>query len=282
MGFLPDCLGAGGVSVMIEPMLFEHDPRQAVADLAEGVREFVVDWESRGKDARQRGYDTEIRPGSEADLRAMAALPGARIWCRINGWWWGSDREIERAIAAGASGLFLPMVTAADAVERFLRRVDGRCAAGILVETTEAVAIASTLVRLPLDRVYFGLNDFAISRGGGSIFRAVGDGTVERMAAVFAGSPFGFGGLTRLAAGHPVPCRYLLEEMVRLDCRFTFLRRSFRTDTRTGERAGVLEELRAYAARCAERDPAQVVRDHERLQRLLRGLDPGARHAAAS
>ena len=71
-------------------------------------------------------------------------------------------------------------------VDAFLRRLSGRAAAGILVETVEALACARASRASPRPRVYFGLNDFAISRGGGSLFRAVLDGSVARAREAFA------------------------------------------------------------------------------------------------
>jgi citrate lyase beta subunit len=90
--------------------------------------------------------------------------------------------EVEAAVGAGAEGVFLPMVTRPAEVARFVGLIAGRAGAGILVETVEALARVGELRSFPLDRVYFGLNDFAISRGGGSIFCAVLDGSWRGLA----------------------------------------------------------------------------------------------------
>ena len=37
-------------------------------------------------------------------------------------------------------------------------------------------------------------------------------------------------GLTLVQHGYPIPCRLLIAEMARIDCEFTFLRRSFHRD----------------------------------------------------
>jgi hypothetical protein len=97
------------------------------------------------------------------------------------------------------------------------------------VETIEAVQLAEELGRLPVTRVYVGLNDLAIARGSRHIFTAIADGTIDRLRPHFS-APFGFGGLTIVGAGFPVPCRVLMAEMARLQCTFTFLRRSFIAD----------------------------------------------------
>ena len=254
----------------IELVAVDHDLPRAGRLIECGVRTFLVDWEWLGKDARQQGFDTEIRPGTAADLAAVAAMPRAAAWCRINRLGPHTPAEVDAAIEAGAEGLFLPMVTRPPEVDRFLGLIAGRAAAGILVETIEALACVQDLSAFPLDRVYFGLNDFAISRGGGSIFRAVLDGSVARAREAFSAVPFGFGGLTAADAGHPVPCRRLIEEMARLQCDFSFLRRSFRRDYAT--RPAIIDGITAAWTECTQRDPAAVVRDHERLRAVIRDL----------
>jgi hypothetical protein len=256
----------------IELMLFEHDAARAPEFVEVGLTSFLVDWEHFGKDARQQGFDTEIRLGTLDELRAMCRVPDASVWCRVNRFGSHTQGEVTAAIDAGAVGVFLPMVTGCAEVESFLRILDRQCDAGILVETTDALAQVEELATFPLDRVYFGLNDFAISRGGGSIFRAVLDRSVERARIAFGTTPFGFGGLTSVDAGHPVPCRRLIEELARVRCDFTFLRRSFRRDLATRRLPDILEGIRTAWRSSVRRDPAIVARDHLHLQRILSEL----------
>lgn len=255
---------------LIELMLFENCLDSARAAIECGVDQFLIDWECLGKEERQNDFDTEIRPGTAADLRAIAALPEARTWCRINGFGPNTAEEIETAVAAGAAGIFLPMVRSPREVEMFLQRVAKRCATGILVETLEAFTTALDLAALPLERVYFGLNDFAISRGSTSIFLALLDGSVERTRDIFAERDFGFGGITTVDAGYPVPSKRLIEEMARLDCQFSFLRRSFRRDTVYREPKDVVAGIHRYWQHCRERDRATVRLDRIKLEACLR------------
>jgi hypothetical protein len=207
-----------------------------------------------------------------SDLASVATVAGAAAWCRVNRFGPHTASEVEAAVGAGAEGVFLPMVTRPAEVARFVGLIAGRAGAGILVETVEALARVGELRSFPLDRVYFGLNDFAISRGGGSIFCAVLDGSVARARDAFAGTCFGFGGLTAADAGHPVPCRLLIEEMARLHCDCTFLRRSFRRDHAARPAQAIIAGIHAAWAECAARPLAAVSRDHERLCTLLRDL----------
>jgi hypothetical protein len=255
---------------LIELMLFENSAAAAQLAMGYGIDRFLVDWETVGKEQRQLGFDTEISPGTVDDLRAISALPRAKTWCRINGAGPKTADEIDTAIAAGVAGIFLPMVRSAGEVELLLRHVAARCATGILLETVEAFAGAAELASLPVDRVYFGLNDFAISRGSRAIFLALLDGSVEKMREVFAQKAFGFGGITDVDAGDPVPSRHLIEEMVRLDCQFGFLRRSFRRDIKQRDPKAVVAGIERYWQRCIERDGAAVRRDRLQLEAVLR------------
>ncbi len=257
---------------MIDLFLFENDAPRAARARTHGIRHFLVDWEISDKAERQKDFDTEIAPGTVDDLRALTVVPGATTWCRINRYGTHTARDIDEAVAAGAEGIFLPMVTVLAEVEDFLRRVNGRCATGILVETREACALADELAKFPLQRVYFGLNDFAISRGGGSIFRAVLDGSVERVREAFSGQAFGFGGMTVVEAGDPLPARMLLQEMARLHCHYTFLRRSFRRDTRERDPGEVVAGIQAAWLQCCQRDAEAIRRDRQALESGLHEL----------
>src|SRR4051812_37042460 len=108
---------------MIDLFLFENSVEGARLAKAAGIDHFLVDWEIAGKRERQQGYDTEIKPGTVDDLRALA-LTGADVWCRVNHLGSHSAEEIENAVIAGAAGIFLPMVRCRGDAEAFLRRVN--------------------------------------------------------------------------------------------------------------------------------------------------------------
>jgi hypothetical protein len=228
-------------------ILFSRCPafiRQAVAA---GIDAVLIDWEYTGKERRQASADTQINHDTVDDLRRVRACTDALVVCRINGrgeammWEVGQPieaeaseplpptDEIEQAIGAGADELLLPMVRTVEEVELVLDQVAGRCGVGILIETLEAVELVEELARLPLSRVYVGLNDLAIERKSQNIFIPLIDGTLERIRQPFH-VPFGFGGVTVPDRGYPIPCRLLIGELARLKCNFSFLRRSFHAD----------------------------------------------------
>ncbi|UCV20289.1 aldolase/citrate lyase family protein [Ferribacterium limneticum] len=254
---------------LLDLVLFVRTPLNVARAIDVGIRSFMVDMEWRGKHDRQTGANTEIDPASAADLEHVchAALPhGARVFCRINPYGPWTAGEVDRAIECGAERLFLPMVKNADEVAGFLAMIGGRSESAILIETEEAVAAAASIAPLPTDAVYIGLNDLSISRGVSSIFPPMCDGTIEYVRKLFAGREFGFGGVTALDGGHPLPCRLLLEEMVRLDCSFSFLRRSFMSDLWPRlDCAAQIELVRGYLKMLTARTPAIVEADHINL-----------------
>jgi hypothetical protein len=260
---------------MIEFFLFEHDPDRARIALGWGVNHFLVDWEVTDKAERQKGYDTEIRPGTPESLAALATLPQARPWCRINALSPDTPAELESALECGAAGLMLPMVRSPRELETFLRLLNGRAASGFLVEHVEALTCLGDLASLGADRVYFGLNDFAISRGDECIFQALADGSVDRAREAFAHTPFGVAGMTAVDAGDPLPAHLLLAELARLRCAFTFLRRSFRRDTRDRDPGAVVAGIRAAWESLTSRNTLEILRDRETLvAHLTQSLNP--------
>lgn len=252
-----------------ELLLFTTEPDRVEEAQAGGVDGVIVDWEQTGKHRRQRGADTEINRDTVDDLRRVREV-ARRVVCRINRPALGDYRELETAVAEGADEVLIPMVRTAGELERILVRVDGRCGVGALIETEEAVENAREIGSLPLARVYVGLNDLAIQRGSYSIFTAVVDGTLERVRSQVR-APFGFGGLTLPSLGAPVPCRLLLGEMARLDCDFTFLRRSYKRDVPLGAQTEALVQIRHALLEAGRRDGPSVFRDHQELVRLIPG-----------
>ena len=255
-----------------ELLLFATDPAVVRAAVAAGVDGIIVDWERRGKIARQASADTQINDDTPDDLRRVRAATTARVICRINGVGETTDAEIETAIDAGADEILVPMVRAPQEVERVLDATAGRTGVGMLVETVDAVANAAAFAGLPLTRVYVGLNDLSIERGSPSIFAAVSDGTVERLRGMFE-VPFGFGGLTLPERGDPIPCRLLMGEMARLECGFSFLRRSFYRDTRDVPMGDAVSRIRQGLSTATMRPPALCEDDREVLTRAVAGWE---------
>ncbi len=248
--------------------LFSIQPDFIRRAVAAGVDEIIVDWEHIGKAERQAGADTQINHDTPDDLRRVRACTHARVICRINQFGLWTPQEVELAVQGGADEILLPMVRACDEVQAVLDLVACRCGVGILVETVDAVEHSRELGRLPLSRVYVGLNDLAIDRGVRNIFAALVDGTLERVRRAFE-VPFGFGGLTLPECGRPIPCRLLIGEMARLNCQFSFLRRSFYRDIAHLDIEIEIPRLLQVIDCARLRTPAAVCRDRHELEQAI-------------
>lgn len=248
----------------LDLFLFSTDPETVSRNTEAGVDGFIVDWESKGKEARQAGADTEINGDTPEDLRRVRAATNARLLCRLNqpGPW--TPEEIEEAVAGGADEILLPMVRSAGEVLDAIRVARGRCGVGILVETVDAVRCAPELARLPISRAYVGLNDLSIERRSRSIFEPLTDGLVDGIRPHFT-VPFGLAGMTLPECGRPIPCRLLIGELSRLTCGFTFLRRSWRRDMAGRDPRAEFPRVRAAIERAGRRSAEEIARDRAEL-----------------
>jgi 2-keto-3-deoxy-L-rhamnonate aldolase RhmA len=252
-------------------LLFSTSPpfiRQAVAA---GIHGIIVDWEHTGKETRQLSFDTQIAHDTLDDLKRVRACTDARVICRINGYGSTTAVEIEQAIHAGADEILLPMVRTAGQVQAVLDQIRNRCGLGILVETIAAVQCVDELARLPLSRVYVGLNDLSIERNSRNIFAAMKDGTVEQIRRAFH-VPFGVAGLTLPERGEPIPCRLLIGEMARLGCDFSFLRRSFHRDIIGRDLAVEVPRLLEALRQARSRLPEAIARDRAAFEATVAAL----------
>ena len=245
-----------------ELFLFSTDPAIAAPAVAAGVSGVVVDWERVGKRHRQAGADTQIGEDTIDDLRRVRHANCGRVLCRIDNCVPLLDEQLEAAIAAGADEILIPMVRSAEEVDRVLSRVGRRCGVGILIETQAALAGLDDLAALPLTRVYVGLNDLAIERGSTNIFEPLVDGTVEWIRKHFS-IPFGLAGLTIADSGAPIPCRLVIGELMRLDCTFSFLRRSYHADIRGRDPAEEVPRLREALEAATRRTAGEIESDRD-------------------
>ena len=254
----------------LDLFLFTADPVRAATVVAAGATGVVVDWENRGKARRQAGADTEVNAHTPEDLaRVRSATPG-RVLCRIDGAGPATAAQVDLAVALGADEVLLPMVRTPEDVDLALDAVAGRAGLGILVETQDAVDRVHELARRPLSRVYVGLNDLMIDRGGCALFEPLVDGTVDAVRRAVR-APFGVAGLTRVGGGSPVPSRLLAAELARLDAGFTFLRRSFCRDVPLAEAAVELPRMVAEVEQLRGRREEQVVADRAELLAAVGG-----------
>jgi len=253
-------------------LVFTADPVRAAAVVDAGAAGVILDWERRGKARRQQGQDTQINEDTAADLAAVRSATRGRVLCRVNGAGPWTPHEVSLAVALGADEVLLPMVRTPADVDLALDAVAGRCGLGILVETQDAVDCVDALARRPLARVYLGLNDLRINRGGADpLFAPLLDGTADAVRQA-VDVPFGVAGLTLPDRGRPVPSRLLAGELARLGADFTFLRRSFWADTAGQDLGRAVPRIAQACAAARRRDPERVRADRAELRRAVAPL----------
>ena len=249
--------------------------------VAAGIDAVVVDWERRGKESRQNGFDTLVGSHTVDDLRAVRARTDGRVVCRINGPGPWNAEEIALAAEAGADEVLVPMIRDPREVEQLLEHATGSIRLGILIETPEAVERAEELGALPVARIYLGLNDLAIARGSDSIFEPFVDGVAEHVRHA-ARCPFGAAGMTLPGRGSPIPSELIAAELARLDCDFTFLRRSFHRDVEGLELESAVSSLRGLVEDARDRSPADTAADARALRGAIEAVAPWQEARVAS
>jgi hypothetical protein len=247
----------------LDILLFTADRLLARAAVAAGITGFVVDWEDRQGGIDRSASDEGVAPDTAEDVGRMAAVPGARVVCRLNAVGAGTAREIDLAIESGARDLLVPMIDTPHQVEEVTDLVRGRAGVGIMIETTGACDRAGEIARVPVDFVYVGLLDLAIGRREGNVFRPLADGTASRLRECFERTRFGIGGVTVVDGGAPVPCPVLMGELARLRTDFVFARRSFKRDVRGRDMTVEHQRLQAAWRALRSRDAARTAADHD-------------------
>lgn len=205
--------------------------RPEVARMCEeaGVDRVFVDMEWMGKAERQGHIDSVKSFHTLEDVAAIrGALTRARVLVRVNPAHAGTREEVAGAIEAGADLVMLPMARTAEDARHFIKAVNGRAKAVLLLETRGAENNLEAMLEAGFDEVHIGLNDLSLEYGLPFMFSLLADGTVERLCARIRPYriPYGFGGVARLGGGR-LPSEHVLMEHVRLGSTRAILARSF-------------------------------------------------------
>lgn len=258
----------------MEKWLCPESVEEARLAASVGADALFVDWEVHGKKERQSGFSTSLNTVSFADTVSMRGATDLPIVVRTNRY--GAQRtpdEVARALDAGADRVLLACPESAQEVERFLRLVDGRAEAGIMIETQPLLDDLAATGSLPWSFAYIGLNDLMISRGARHIWTAVLDGTVQGIFRAMPGKAIGFGGLTRVGAGDPIPFDVLAAELVAHGSRFAMLRRSFHRDVAMDAWAQELGNISDLLRALALADQDHFVEQRKRFVAACAQLD---------
>ena len=228
-----------------------------------GVDGVIVEWENIKGD-RSPNLTSEM----VFNLEQVRSVTDAWVICRLNPYYERSKEELELAIATRADEIWLPKVQSVEEVTQILDWVKERIKVGIVVETVEAMKLSPKLAQLPLYRVHIGLNDLGESLHNPHPFCALSDGTVEKILKNFTIFS-GFGGLTLPEKGHPIPCRLLMGELVRLGCHFSLLRRSFIADIQGKTLSVEIPKIKHYLSQISERSLEEREIDHLEFVRQI-------------
>lgn len=243
-----------------ELFVFHRDATSDIDCTKAGCRGVVIDLEVKGKPERQASYNTQINQHSLEDIKNLKAM-GIYVICRINAIDSDSAHEIDHVIDVGADEILVPMIRTRREIEQVFRRVDDRLAIGLMIETTEALNLAPVVNDHDVQRVFVGLNDLHITQGKPTLFHVLADGTVDTIRQQIRHAAFGFGGLTLPGFGHPLPVDYFFHELARLDCQFTFLRRSFFSDSQKVPASKAIPAIQAEMHKTRKRHASQITRD---------------------
>ena len=248
-------------NIPFELLIFHRDVAMSCQLLQAGASAILIDFEHCGKEQRQKGFNTEINAQSVDDLRRLRAETDQAIMCRISGPD-ATEHEILSVIENGTDEIIIPMVDTPAEVDRIIAFTKDKCRVTVMIETKDGVLNAKSLAAMPINRIYVGLNDLHIQRGTKSIFAPLADGLLGEIRQNCSNVKFGFGGLTLPDCGTPVPAKHLYAEMARLNCCFTFLRRSFYRDIIGKDIGKELAGIQAAMQDMQSRTPDQVSKDH--------------------
>ncbi len=207
-----------------------------------GISGMVIDWENSSKRTRQSLYNTQINLHTEKELIEVRRLTSKPVICRVNGGSFLNKTEISKAIDHGANYIMVPMIKSLKDVEAALRMIDQKAKSILMIETEESLGLVDSLKNYQIDKVYVGLNDLAISRNCNNIFLPFIDGTIKKIRESIT-TEFGIAGLTHPHSGNPIGSHLLIQELKRLNCNFTFLRRSFYNDLKNYSLPEIITEI---------------------------------------
>lgn len=234
-----------------------------------GVDYVIIDWERRGKDKRQLNKGFEINEDSEEDAKRIANEVGVPICIRINALSEETEEEVRRALDCGAEVVMLPMSQSVDQVQCFLDILGGRAKSLIQIETKHLLEEVVALKNLDWDFTHVGLNDLMLSRNKSNIWESVYDGTVSEICKKLQGRAYGFGGLTTVDGGFPIPAKWIIKKMVADGCSVGILRRSFKSDIIGRDMCDEIAKLRDFIESNKNRNSDEERKDTLHLEKLI-------------
>lgn len=263
----------------MEFIYITNDPELAQYAQDSGVDRIMVDLEYLGKRERQGHLDTVISVHSLQDInRVRNVLHNSKLLVRVNPINSGSEREINEVLSRGADIIMLPMFKTCREVERFISIINGRAAASLLLETSQALVRIDDILRIDgIDEVYIGLNDLHLSMGLDFMFELLSGGIVEYVTTKIKkkGIRFGFGGISRLGGG-VLDSRLVLSEHIRLGSQIVILSRDFHARARSLDELKMLinledeiKKIRSYVSYLLGLSEKELLCNSEKISRIV-------------
>lgn len=257
---------------MFDLFLFHTNFEFDLECIKHGVSGLIVDLETNNKCFRQKDYDTQINKHTINDIIQIKSLSKSQVICRINSVNKNTVDELYNVINAGADEILIPMVRTLDEIEWVLELVNKKCLVSVMIETIDAIKIANKINQYPLKRVYVGLTDLWIERKTAHIFSAITDGTLEIVRKSITDIPFGFGGLTLPNRGYPLLAKHLFYELARLNCDFSFLRRSFVSDVKSHNVESGIKSISEMMQKARLRNMQSIKSDYDAARKAINSL----------
>jgi len=256
--------------------LFLFTSELKLAKLAEqsGMDSIMIDWE-------QKTAESEAADGSvdtPHDLEQLVSELEIPVSVRINGAKDDLEDEINIACEYGAQYIMLPMANYEDDVYKFIDLVNGRAQTIIQIETQQLVNRLDKIRNISWDYAYIGMLDLASSRGEESIWPLFLDHTIENIVTKLQGRSIGFGGITVVGGGSPVPFTMLLHEMTRLACTLSFMRRSFKRELKDRDFNTEVNAIRSLIKASSARGHSAITEDHSTFMEYISKLVTDNRH----
>lgn len=248
--------------------LFTSELKLAKMAVQTGIDSIMLDWEK--KTAESEAADGPV--DTPEDLERLASEPDIQISVRINGTEGSLQNEINLACEFGAQYIMLPMARHEDDIHSFIEIVNDRAQTIIQIETREILDRLDKVRELPWNHAYIGMLDLASSRGDDSIWPLLLDHTIENIVGKLDGRSVGFGGITVVGGGSPVPFTMLLHEMTRLCSTLGFMRRSFKREIKGRAFNSEVDAIRSFIKASSARSQSAINEDHAAFREYISKL----------
>lgn len=116
------------------------------------------------------------------------------------------------------------------------------------------------------------MNDLRISLGLKFAYQILDSDLLDRLRKNFQDKMFGFGGISILGKGYPLPTDLILMEMARLNCGSVILRRAFKRDVAGKNLRNEISLIRKRYEELLGRTSEEIASDRERVLAKIREI----------